>query len=307
MATGSIFEILINDVEIIDLESPTTTCDKPANYPKAVQSPIGGFDSKGNPLICGGLDESTAYKECFAYKQNQWVASRMLTVGRAFSGTSPSPYPNRGHALFVTGGANAPSSSSGENSIEALTELGWESVSVSLPVYVFAHCTILVNATTILLIGGNVDYESSSKTYFFNSESETWTEGPSLNTARFAHACAKIMRDENGSRDEFSIIIVGGLDEDEYKESVEVLDAGSDSWRFGPSLFPIAGSQMVEMSDGSVVLVGGITDDVSGIDGLYQLDNAGPDSDWRKLPQKLQTGRYGHTAFLVPDEITNCN
>ena len=52
-----------NDVEIIDLLSPNTTCRKPVNFPKADFRVTGGLGFQGKPLICGGtFDNAACYK-----------------------------------------------------------------------------------------------------------------------------------------------------------------------------------------------------------------------------------------------------
>ena len=43
------------DVEVIDLKSSSSTCNKPADYPIDVYGAHGNYVN-GRPLICGGLD-----------------------------------------------------------------------------------------------------------------------------------------------------------------------------------------------------------------------------------------------------------
>ena len=57
----------------------------------------------------------------------------------------------------------------------------------------------------------------------------------------------------------FRIVVVGGND-GSYLSSVEILDEGSSEWRNGPELpFGIFYSQLVEDSNGGVILVGGFS------------------------------------------------
>jgi hypothetical protein len=86
--------------------------------------------------------------------------------------------------------------------------------------------------------------------------------------------------------------------------SVEILDDGSNEWQTGPELpFAIGFSQMVEDQNGGVVLIGGL----GNLHTLYQLPHGGPDAVWTKMEQKMKTGRYRHTAFLIPDNIVDCS
>ena len=62
-----------------------------------------------------------------------------------------------------------------------------------------------------MIIGGySLDYFGTSKTWYFNHDTEKYTEGPELNTGRFAHAAGKITHQDGGS----SIIVVGGTGEE---------------------------------------------------------------------------------------------
>jgi hypothetical protein len=90
--------------------------------------------------------------------------------------------------------------------------------------------------------------------------------------------------------------------------SVEILDEGSNEWRTGPELpFRMDDSQMVEDRNGGVVLIGGQSSSFVKLDTLYQLPHGGQDAVWTKMEQKMDTGRFRHTAFLVPDILVDCS
>jgi hypothetical protein len=205
--------------------------------------------------------------------------------------------------LLVTGGVDG--SFSDLNSAEMLTEEGWESNIPSLPVTIYYHCMVTVNSTTVMVIGGRQNGQNSGKTFYFTFGEESWTEGPELKNKRFDHSCGKIRRDKESQ--EMSIIVAGGSDGFfSYLSSVEILDEGSNEWQTGPELpFGIGESQMVEDQNGGVVLIGGYSFPAGNLD--YQLPHGGTDSVWTKMEQKMKTGRYDHTAFLVPDNIVDCS
>jgi hypothetical protein len=98
-----------------------------------------------------------------------------------------------------------------------------------------------------------------------------------------------------------SIIVAGGYNGSARLSSVEILDEGSNNWQTGPELpFGIFGSQIVEDQNGGVVLIGGQSPSVSKLGTLYQLAHGGQDAVWTKMEQKMKTGKFAHTAFLVP-------
>jgi hypothetical protein len=207
--------------------------------------------------------------------------------------------------LLVTGGYDA--SYSYLSCVEMLKEEGWESNIPSLPVTIYHHCMVPVNSTTVMVIGGGQNGQISGKTFYFTFGEESWTEGPELKIKRYGHSCGKIRR--NNESQEMSIIVAGGDDGgSSYLSSVEILDEGSNEWQTGPELlFVITKSQMVEDQNGGVVLIGGWSSSVGNLDTLYQLPHGGQDAVWTKMEQKMKTGRYEHTAFLVPDNLVNCS
>ncbi len=193
------------------------------------------------------------------------------------------------------------------NSAEMLTEEGWKSIIPSLPVTIADHCIVTVNSTTVMAIGGRQNGQGySGKTFYFTFGEQSWTEGPELKNKRAVHSCGKIRR--NKESQEMSIIVAGGQYIDSYLSSVEILDEGSNEWQTGPELpFGIYASQMVEDQNGGVVLIGGYSSSVDTGYTLYQLPHGGQDAVWTKMEQKMKTGRYWHTAFMVPDNTVDCS
>jgi hypothetical protein len=203
--------------------------------------------------------------------------------------------------LLVTGGYNGISTL---NSAEMLTEEGWESNIPSLPVTIQYHCMVTVNSTTVMVIGGIQNGQYSGKTFYLTFGEESWAEGPELKNKRGHHSCGKIRR--NKESQEMSIIVAGGSTGSSRFSSVEILDEGSNEWKSGPELPKgIHYAQMVEDQNGGVVLIGGIGN--FRFVCLYQLPHGGQDAVWTRMEQKLKTGRYSHTAFLIPDNNVDCS
>ena len=53
-------------------------------------------------------------------------------------------------------------------------------------------CSTLINSTTILLAGGQHDGTTTANTWFFNFETEEWTQGPSMIEERYRFGCGLI-------------------------------------------------------------------------------------------------------------------
>ncbi len=157
-----------------------------------------------------------------------------------------------------------------------------------------------------MVIGGVQNGQISGKTFYFTFGEERWSEGPELKNERASRSCGKIRR--NKDCQEMSIIVAGGQDVSSTLSSVEILDEGSNEWQTGPDLpFGIERSQMVEDQNGGVVLIGGESSLVSNLDTLYHLPHGGQDAVWTEMEQKMMTGRYRHTGFMVSNNLVNCS
>ena len=304
-ALGGTNEFETDTVEIIDLQSINSTCTLISKFPNSTYSAVGGLGPNERPIICDGQFSN----ECYSYINKTWSAFPSMSIRRYFSAVSKSPYPDKSHFFLVTGGY------SGDdyfNTSEVLTPKGWQNLSTNLPTGMLQHCAVLINATTVMLIGGSTshdsdasDYRYSKKTYLFNSENESWSEGPTLISGRNSHTCAKIKKSSQSSQ--YSIIVVGGYN-GWSMSSVEILEEGASEWVAGPEFpFPILDSSMIEYSDGSVFLIGGrkVGSSRVALDTIFQLQHG--QADWIEKPQKLKEARYWATAFLVPDEIADCS
>ncbi len=283
--------------EVLNLESSASTCKNPPNFPATVNAAIGGLGFKGNPILCGGVQNGARSNKCYSLENNEWVSSASMNSVRYAAAAAQL----QDGKLLVTGGFDG---SVYLNSAEMLTEEEWESNIPSLPVTIQDHCMVTLNSTTVMAIGGIQNRQFSGKTFYFTFGEESWTEGPELKNKRAAHSCGKIRR--NKESQEMSIIVAGGYDGSSLLSSVEILDDGSNEWQTGPELpFGIWGSQMVEDQKGGVVLIGG--ESLSDYhDTLLQLPHGGQDAVWTKMEQKMQKGRTLHTAFLIPDNIVDC-
>ena len=290
-----------NIVEIIDLEDPTSTCTDLPSYPLHFVGAVSTLGPNENPIICGGNTLATSTKTCYTYEGKMWSSFPSMNAGRSFAASLPSPYQNKSHLLFVTGGMDDAGFS---NTGEILTEEGWRYLSNPLPATIHSHCAVLFNATTAFLIGG---YQSNKYpvgiTYFFNSDNENWIEGPQLKNVRSNPSCARIK--ENSQSSKYSVIAAGGNNGVVQLSSVEILEEGANEWVAGPELpREISTSSMVEYSDGGVFLIGG-NSKVGVVDTIFYLAHG--QSEWVEMPQKLKTGRQLVSSLLVPDEIANCS
>ena len=278
----------LNKVEVVDLASETTVCQDLPDFPlSGIQGSIGGLGLQNNPFLCIGND-------CYTPTNTTWVPSPGLQSLFTVQFSTSSGFSN----MIVTGGFGA----------EILTSSGWIKLP-DLPVPLIWSCAVEISSNTHMVIGGiNSSFQTVPSTYFFHRDSLVWENGPPLNTARSRHSCGLI----KGKNNTVNVIVTGGWsvsgDANSILDSVEVLDAGSTTWRAGPKL-PIKNlaAQLVQDQNGGIILIGGSPDATTASPTLIQLNSADPGSEWIVMKQQLKYPRAAFTAFLIPENITDCS
>jgi hypothetical protein len=268
---------------------------------------MAGIGMNERPIVCGGYEFSSL---CYTFDNNNnntsWQPSFDLLNDVAYGSFSPSPFDNSSQYLVMSGGRSK--SLNYSNLVDVLTDKGWERLQHNLPTELAFHCMILLNSTSLITVGGESWGQLSlSGTFILNSKSQSWVTGPALNSARSRHSCSRI-RTSMKTPPDFAVIAAGGWSSSEFMASVEILDDGEDSWKFGPELPKrIYGSAMVEDPFGGVILIGGWSSfEEPEKDTLYRLAHSGKGARWMKLPQKLDLARRYPFAFTVPENVLNC-
>ena len=91
-------------------------------------------------------------------------------------------------------------------------------------------------------------FNISPKTWIFDTQTNTWTQGPSMRTGRAMHGCFSI--DENGTTTK--VVAMGGLSMGDPStagilSTAEILDVASMQWQDLPDLpFAVLGNKGVE-------------------------------------------------------------
>jgi uncharacterized protein YaaQ len=217
------------NIEIIDLNDPSKVCQPSADYEYPIDKITGASGcllKKNNiALICGGIRYRTRLDDCFAIIDNAIRATTKLTQPRSHAASVAL----NGNILWMTGGyldGSVPT-----NSTE-FVQLSGTRPGPDLPLELQKHCLVSLNETTVLLIGGELaDWTWSKATFYCNHNHQTWSEGPSLITARTSHSCALFKSPLHGHTD--TVIVTGGYKGD-WLDSTEFLNLDTgDSWTLG--------------------------------------------------------------------------
>ena len=254
------------------------------------------FDSK--PIFCGGYDGSEVKCDCFTYEQSQWVSVAPMPTCRSFSASAGLlNQEDRKSRFVIAGGYN-----SGElSNVETYDGTFWHSLP-DLPAPKYAPCLVAINETVLLSIGGE---PLTTETFFYNAELNQWLPGPELLKARSLASCALVeWKNPADGQLEAIVVVAGGFNGKDYLSSTELLYINdiSKGWQPGPELpLTVHGSVMVEYND-SLVLIGGFGE----VDGRHFYQLTSQDGPWIEMEQTLPIGKYYHLAFLIPDELTDC-
>ena len=257
-------------------------------------------------MYCGGFDGTSSICECFGYKQDVWTALAPISACRHNSASASLVMQSDRKPAFIMAGGWI--GSVRLSIVEYFDGSIWQSLS-DLPEPVHSHCMVAKNDTVLLSIGGANPIGVTSKTYFFNAEMNQWSPGPDLAAPRYRHSCAFVTwNNPTDGQSEQVVVVVGGHESYDHTttlSSVELLFINNLAmgWQPGPELpLGIASPVLVEFKE-SVILVGGGASGVS-FRHLYQLSSR--DGPWVDMEQALPKARRDQLAFLIPDELTDC-
>ena len=91
VATGRVGSGTSSNVEIIDLEISTSSCQNLEEYPLKLQEGSGGLSLEESPLICGGHD-NVDFDACHYFGNNEWKVFPSLTEAKRQMKSTKSPF-----------------------------------------------------------------------------------------------------------------------------------------------------------------------------------------------------------------------
>jgi hypothetical protein len=286
------------DTELLDFSSPpAATCTPPPSFPFYTASPVSGLGYQNEPLICG--DNRT----CVSYtlSSRRWNAySFIMNSARQSPHFAFNPSIIGSGRIVAAGGYNL-------TSIEYLTPTGWVQSTAKLPVPSHYGCMVAINSSTVMIFEG-LDFSvisHSKKTYFFNHQTNSLTNGPPLLQGRYSFGCGSMKDPITGT---LSIVVAGGTSNVQLI-STEILDLATGVWKNGPNLpIPLQNPKIVPHPQVGVIILGGISWQPTGSSypkSVYYLSSSTA-SAWTLLPQTMKNGRASFTAIYIPDTSVTC-
>ena len=94
------------------------------------------------------------------------------------------------------------------DSVEAFDGTAWDLRKVTdYPTPIAFHCTVKLNSSSLLSIGGFFGSIYSDQTFFFDLINNVWTPGPHLNTKRSSLACATFKWENPSTGKEETVVV----------------------------------------------------------------------------------------------------
>ena len=220
---------MVRPLEIIDLINTELKSDfviLNGNSASIVGTDSAGGILQNQPVFCGGLDNAT------------WNdTSNINIIGKPNHGLKmmhprslmSSVVLNKSK-LWITGGIQRRSST---NSTEIISLDQPPVPGPDLPFTVYGHSMVLVDSTTIYLIGGCQNGQESNKTWIIDPTNNFQIKvGPSLNRSRMEHSCSKMKIEGR-----IFLAVAGGVIFGSVAslDSVELLDTAfpEQGWKMG--------------------------------------------------------------------------
>ena len=168
--------------EVVDLANGAT-CSDLTKFPLRIFGATGA-NLNGTPMVCGGASAVHALKSCFRFTNGEWEKFAIMKWKRL---DAAGVVNNK--KLHVFGGYN--DKKRHLQTSETINIDGEVSDGPDLPTAVYGHSITAINDTVSILAGGmtNVSHYSS-KTWYYNHETETFTLGPNLMEGRRYHGSA---------------------------------------------------------------------------------------------------------------------
>ena len=282
--------------EIVDLNDPDFSCPDLPDFPQKIKDGGGGLLREDLALICGGWN-GTSVGDCYCLgTDKQWVLHDTGLQEPRFHGGYGNVVIDE--KLWKSGGLNS-------NSSELVG--GLKSVSsTDLPQAMYAHCSIKINDSVILVTGGK-SRNPGNQTYFHNFKTGFWSDGPELNQSRFQHGCKSFY-----IGNDLILVVAGGFGTKGMLKSVEFLNVNKleEGWITPKNTeLPIAMAEfslVMSLNKKSIFAIGG--DDGSARDDILELNCDKSDFEscsWKTSPSKLKYAREDHVALLIPDSFVN--
>ena len=219
------------NTEIVDVENSDFTCTKVSPFPVNNSGAIGGLIDGKTIFICGGTNGSVS-RDCYSLNETGlWAKDPRAILNTPRYNAAYGSVVMNGNQLVLSGGHG----SDRLKTIEVVSpNVRAKLLSVKLPVGIYDSCIVPWDNDTFFLVGGDSDNSGDNQraqTYFINIKTNQRKNGPSLNYARYNHACEEL----NVLGKSYVVVTSGVTADDSKTNSTEILDKNNigQGWIMG--------------------------------------------------------------------------
>ena len=213
------------EIEIVDVENQGRLCSVQAKFPTEVRYASGGAFSDFGLVHCGGAinPNGDGTNQCYHLGRNAKFEEKLtLKTGRYLASSVTTP---NGTFIVIGGLDNSDNALATFEIID--TVKGERLAQQELDETISHHCSVVLNETTIFIMGGFQSGSRSRKTFFLDLKNLERRAGPEMKMARSYFGCATMNA---------KVIVAGGYS-GSRTDKTEFLDLKSNdpSWKPGKS------------------------------------------------------------------------
>ena len=195
------------------------TCSDLADFPAVIWGAVGA-NLDGTPVVCGGLSSGYTGK-CYRLTNGVWEEFASMKKKRVYA--AGVMYNKKLHVFGGTKDVKLQTS-------ETINVDGEVNYGPDLPTAVELHAMTTINDTVSLLSGGNTNANSASaKTWYYNHDTEIFTNGSDLLVGRKMHGSATNV--DKVTKAKIAVVTGGATSGSVILDSTEMLINGK--WQAG--------------------------------------------------------------------------
>ena len=242
----------------------------------------------GKALLCAGFNGSVlGSAEQYDPTANTWSAAGSLNSAREFQTAT---LLTSGKVLIAGGSPDGGATALNSAELYDPTSNGAWSAAGSLNAARAQHTATALSTGKVLVAGGG--FLNSAEVY--DPTTNLWNATGSLNTARYAHTATLLSSGK--------VLAAGGGGTTGYLSSAEQYDPASGTWSTAGNLSTVRGYHTATLlPSGKVLVAGGFNLNNSTNNYLNSAELFDPSTNSWSVAGNLATGRYSHTATLLPN------
>ena len=209
--------------EIRDMHQLHLKCDETVGFER--YAAVGSLLEGNHLMICGGKGSNGQFQTCTSKNLDNGNLTEVPMISKRYAASSVSLNDS---FMWIVGGSDDTRDLS---TSEFISVKHGSTLGPLLPFTVRFHCLVLINSSTVFLIGGNQNGITSNKVWIFNPTNDfSIVPGNKMVIKRRTHACSRMTDDYENAL----VMVAGGINENgDTLDSTEIFNISSNEWISG--------------------------------------------------------------------------